>query len=94
MWGTAGETGTNSLAKFSSGFPYIDTPVLANQQRNIHQLCVDTGCQLEDLPRDMDNKEEWQKSQENLCYWYDDNDEIYIYSHIILFTQVDYKKYI
>ena len=32
MWGTAGETRTNSLATFSSGFQHVDVPVLANQQ--------------------------------------------------------------
>ena len=31
-----------------------DTPVLMDQQKTyIHQLCVDTGCHLENLPRAM-----------------------------------------
>ena len=34
----------------------------------IHQLCVDTGCRLEDLPSLMADKERWQGSQRNLYY--------------------------
>ena len=39
---------------FSSGLWLIDTPVLADQQR--HQLYLDTGCSLEDLPGAMDDR--------------------------------------
>ena len=34
---------------FYYGLLRMDTPVLANQQKHIHQYCVDTGCSLEDL---------------------------------------------
>ena len=27
----------------------------------LHQLCVDAGCYLEDLPRAMDDREEWRE---------------------------------
>ena len=27
----------------------------------LHQLCVDTGCRLEDLPEAMGNRDEWRK---------------------------------
>ena len=37
---------------FSYGLLYMDTPVLARLVETcIHQLCLDTGCSLEDTPR-------------------------------------------
>ena len=33
----------------------------------IHQLCADTECHLEDLPRVMADRDGWQNSQQNLC---------------------------
>ena len=37
----------------SYGLLNMDTPVLANQKTSIPQLCVETGCHLEELPRAM-----------------------------------------
>ena len=47
---TAGEAGTDSYVAFSYRLLHMGVPVLTDQQRHIHQLCVDTGCNLEDLP--------------------------------------------
>ena len=47
----------------------------------IQQLCVDTGCSLDDLPEAMDNREEWREKVRNIradsvtSWWY-----IYIYT--------------
>ena len=47
----------------------MDTPALTDQQKlNIHQLCADTGCRLEDSPRMMTDRDRWQENQENMCY--------------------------
>ena len=43
MLGTAGETGTNS-----PGLLHTNTPVLADQQRHIQQLCADTDSWLKE----------------------------------------------
>ena len=32
----------------------------------IHLLCMDTGCSLEDLPEEMDDRDEWQESVCNM----------------------------
>ena len=54
MLGTAGEVKTNSYATFSHGLLYMETPVLANQQRPIFISFVWTlGCSKENLPRVM-----------------------------------------
>ena len=45
---TAAEVRTNSKETFSYGLLHLDTPLLADQQK-LHQLCVNTGCQQENL---------------------------------------------
>ena len=47
----------------------------------IQQLCADTGCSLEDLPKAMDDKEGWWKGSGIfvLMVWHDDDDELVIY---------------
>ena len=47
----------------------MDTPVLADQS-SIHQLCMDTGCRLEDLLRVMSDRDGWQDSQGNPGCWH------------------------
>ena len=43
-------------------FPtHVHTNVSRVAKTNIHQLCVDTGCQLEDLPRVMDDRERYRE---------------------------------
>ena len=49
MWDTAGEVGTSSHGRVKAGQP---------ARTYIQQLCADTGCSLEDLPRAMDDREE------------------------------------
>ena len=57
---TAGEARTNSYVTFSSGLLHKVMPVLTDQQRTYqHQLCVDTGCSLEDTPEAMDDRDGW-----------------------------------
>ena len=44
---------------------------------DIHQLCADTNCSLEDLPEAMDNREVWWErvSKSVLIAWHDDDDD-------------------
>ena len=35
----------------------MDMRALADQQRHIYQLCVNTGCSREDLPEVMDDRD-------------------------------------
>ena len=55
---TAEESGTSSLGKFTCGLLHMDTPVLA-ENTSINQLCEDTECHLENLPRVMDDPGGW-----------------------------------
>ena len=47
----------NSYVTFSYGPLHLDVQVLADQQEQ-QQLCMDTGCSLEDLLKEMDAKDE------------------------------------
>ena len=38
---------------------YMETPVLANQQRLLQPFCADTGFNLEVVPGAMDEKDGW-----------------------------------
>ena len=38
--------------------PNMDVPVLANPEEHLHQLCVHTRCNLEDLLEAMNDKDE------------------------------------
>ena len=51
---------------FSYGHLHLDTPMLANQEKLIHQFCADTGCHLEDLPLGMDSERE-RDSVKGIC---------------------------
>ena len=57
MSDTAGDVRMNSEVMLSFGLPHLDSPVLVNQQRHIHQLFVYTGCHLEDLPITVTNRD-------------------------------------
>ena len=48
---------------FFYGLQYMNMSLLVYQQGHIQQLCVDTGCNLEDLPRMMDDQGGWWESQ-------------------------------
>ena len=52
-----------SKDEFISDFFYellcTDQPVLTDKQKHIRQLCADTGCCLEDLPRAMVYSKRW-----------------------------------
>ena len=40
----------------------MKAPLLVDQQKlTLYQLCADTGCSLGDLPRAMDDKNEWKE---------------------------------
>ena len=57
----------------------MDTPVLANKQKLIHQLCADTGCCLEDLPSvmaDRDTRQDIKSKESVLSACYDDDNDI------------------
>ena len=58
----------------------------------LHQICVDTGCSLEDLLKEMDDRNGWRESQENLC---DQNNLMMVMiMHIYIHTHMYIKKYI
>ena len=61
MWNTAGEARMNSQVTFSYGPLYMDVPVFAGEQ-----LCVDTGCSLED---DRDGWGETESGKPMLSAW-------------------------
>ena len=79
MLGTAGEGGMNSLVKFS-----YRAPTNGRQEKTpIHQLCADTRCWLEDLPRAMDDRNGWRErerereresSESMLSEWLEDDE--------------------
>ena len=52
----------------------------------IQQLCEDTGCCPEDLPRAMNDREEWRERVRDIraAARYDD-DDIYIYIYIYIY---------
>ena len=53
---------------FSYGLLHMDTPVLADQQKTyIYQLCADLGYHLENLPRAMAERNEWQERVKGIC---------------------------
>ena len=50
----------------------------------LQQLCMDTGCSLEDLPEVMDDRDEWQENHGNSCEQHDTMIYIYIYIYICI----------
>ena len=61
----------------------MDASVLTVHSKNTHQLCVDTRCNLEDLPRWMigtDSKEESENFVQSLQH--DDDDDVCMYANI------------
>ena len=42
---------------YSNGLLLLDIPVL-NDQQNIHQLCADSGCRLDNLPSLVNDRDE------------------------------------
>ena len=44
----------------------MNVPVLVIQQELLHQLCADTGCNLEDLLGQMDNREREREREREL----------------------------
>ena len=62
MLDTVGEVGSNSQAKFFCGFPLVDTAI----KTNIHLLCTDTGCILDDLTRDIRWRRTGSRSKESI----------------------------
>ena len=80
---TAREAKTNPQAKFFNWPLYIDVLELLDQLE-LNQLCVDTGCNLEDLPKAMDD---WDgcSEQGNIVQWArleeDDDDDAHTYTH-------------
>ena len=53
----------------------------------LQQLCTDTGCRMEDLPRVMDDRDKWQERireihASNMPWWW----YIYIYIYIYTYT--------
>ena len=59
---------------------HMDVPVLVDQQEVTYKYCVDTDCSLEDVPRAMDDRDNWGErervsAKSVLAAWLD---EIYI----------------
>ena len=52
----------------------MDIPVLTTSKINIHQLCVDTGCHLDDFQRVMANGE--RESREFMLLTHFDDDDV------------------
>ena len=61
MQDAAGEAGTNSLEMYSYGPPHMAVQKQDDQHEHIQQLCEDTGCCPEDLPRAMNDRKEWRE---------------------------------
>ena len=81
MLDTAGEIRTNSWVLFPNRLLHMYTPLLANQQKLT--FCVDTGCNLEDLPIGMDGKRESKDSMLLAPLDDDDYDTVKIISAFI-----------
>ena len=64
---------------------HMDMLVLADQKEHLHQLFVDTGCNLEDLPQMMDARDGWRKSQGN-PYYQDDLIMMKSDNHLMIIT--------
>ena len=41
----------------------------------IQQLCEDTGCGPEDLPKVMNDREKWRERVRDIRAWHDDDDD-------------------
>ena len=62
MQDTAGEARTNSSVMYSYGTPAYGQAKAGRPARtNIQQLCEDTGCNPEDLPKAMNDREKWRE---------------------------------
>ena len=47
---------------------HIDVPVFADKPiAYLHQVCMDSGCYLEDLPRVMDDRDIWREWVRDIC---------------------------
>ena len=55
MQDTSGEVGTSSLVMYSYG------PLHMANQKQGDQLCEDTGCSPEDLPKAINDREGWRE---------------------------------
>ena len=55
----------NSWDEICCGPLHMDMLVLVKQK--LYQFCVDTGCSLEDLPGEMDDRAGWRVRIKNLC---------------------------
>ena len=53
---------------------------------HIHQLCIDTGCNPEYLPKTMNERERWRGGQWYPYWWHDKMIYIYIYIYIYCFS--------
>ena len=63
-WRSKGELISNVLLwTFSDWRAGVGRPARIHLQ----QLCMDTGCSLEDLPEAMDDREEWQEKVREIC---------------------------
>ena len=60
---TAGEARTNSSMMYSYGSPHMAKQKQDDQLEHtyIQQLCEDTGCRPEDLPKAMNDREKWRE---------------------------------
>ena len=63
---------------FSNGLLHMDMQVLDNQLRTYQQqLCMFTGCNLEDLPKAMNDIDEWWESGKSMLAEQHVDDNIY-----------------
>ena len=66
LWDTAGEVGTSSWMMYYCG------PLHMDEQKQDDQLCANTRCSPEDLPKAIDDREGGEReSQGYPCWWHD-----------------------
>ena len=66
--GRCGEVETDSYAMLSYQFLTSGHAIVTGPAKSyIRQLCVDTGCSLEDLPKAIDVGDVWQKKERDKC---------------------------
>ena len=59
MRDTAREERVSLLAMYFCGAPHGQAKVEWPARPYLQQLCTDTGCSMEDLSREMDDRDEW-----------------------------------
>ena len=83
MLGTAGDVRVNASVIFSYGSPTHRHTSVGLTSKDLYQLCVNTGCSLQDLLRPMEDSDKWQVRVRTLYY---QHNLIYINTAIYIST--------